>query len=68
MTPKPIISQRVKSDSRTHPNHNPHALQRSRVPGNYGSYESLKASLTASARTPAEYDAAIRQAARIAGV
>ncbi|OGS97719.1 MAG: hypothetical protein A3K04_09665 [Gallionellales bacterium RBG_16_56_9] len=31
-------------------------------------YELLKSQLAASAKTPAEYDAAVRQAARIAGV
>lgn len=36
--------------------------------GNFGRYEALKASLTASATTPAEYEAACRRAAKIAGV
>lgn len=31
-------------------------------------YEMLKSQLTANTRTPAEYDAAVREAARIAGV
>ena len=34
----------------------------------YAYYEVIKAQLTASARTPAEYDAAIREATRRAGV
>lgn len=38
------------------------------VPGDFVRYESLKESLTASARTPDEYDAAVRKAAQITGV
>lgn len=34
----------------------------------YERYEILKRQLTASVRTPAEYDAAVREAARRAGV
>lgn len=34
----------------------------------YAGYESLKAALTAHAKTPAEYERACRQAARLAGV
>lgn len=34
----------------------------------YERYEMLKRQLTASVRTPAEYDAAVREAARRAGV
>lgn len=34
----------------------------------YAHYESLKSQLTATARTPAEYDAGVREAARRAGV
>lgn len=34
----------------------------------YAQYESLKSQLTATASTPAEYDAAIREAARRAGI
>lgn len=36
--------------------------------GDYVRYESLKASLTACTSTPAEYEAACRRAAKIAGV
>ncbi len=34
----------------------------------YARYESIKRQLTANARTSAEYDAAVREAARLAGV
>lgn len=51
-------------------------LQRPRQPrtprrsldSRYERYEMLKRQLTASVRTPAEYDAAVREAARRAGV
>lgn len=38
------------------------------VDARYQHYEMLKQQLTASARTPAEYDRAVREAARRAGV
>lgn len=57
------------------PSHHRH-LQRPRqskqryrpIDARYQHYETLKSQLTASARTPAEYDAAVREAARLAGV
>lgn len=36
--------------------------------GDFARYESLKSALTAKATTPAEYEAACRRAAQIAGV
>lgn len=45
-----------------------YAAQRKSQPGNFGRYEALKTFLTAGATTPAEYEAACRRAAKIAGV
>jgi hypothetical protein len=42
--------------------------QRQSTDARWQHYESLKSQLTANARTPAEYDAAIREAQRLAGV
>jgi hypothetical protein len=44
------------------------SIRRDHVNSAFGKYEELKASLTAIAATPAEYEAACRQAAKIAGV
>lgn len=44
------------------------APRRNSRPADFGRYEALKASLTATATTPAEYEAACRRAAEIAGV
>lgn len=42
--------------------------QRRSLDSRYVQYEMFKQQLTATARTPAEYDAAVREAARRAGV
>ncbi len=42
--------------------------QRISIDARYQRYEMLKQQLTASARTPDEYDRAVREAARLAGV
>lgn len=55
----------------THPHHlrrHRQSKQRASVDSRLAHYETLKAQLTANARTSAEYDAAVREAARRAGV
>jgi hypothetical protein len=42
--------------------------KRKSTSGDFGRYEALKASLTVGTTTPAEYEAACRRAAKIAGV
>ena len=44
------------------------ARRPARRPGSFARYEALKAKLTESASTPAQYMAACRRAARLAGV
>lgn len=57
--------QRHGADGDRAPSHAPHRNAR---PADLWRYEALKASLTAAATTPAEYEAACRRAAEIAGV